>query len=93
MTRYARRRSSLARIRHTENGTPMLPNVRLRDPERAWPIWLLWHGLEKRYLPDEIERQDAVLLGDLLELENTWALVEEMLEHERKRTVSAVRHG
>jgi hypothetical protein len=84
LARYHRRTAATQRLRYTSDGTPILPDLDLRDPDRTWSLWLLWHGLEKRYPPDVIERQDAAVLADLIALENASALVEEMLESERK---------
>jgi hypothetical protein len=52
------------------------------NPERAWRIWLLCEEFDWKFLPDEIERQDDLLMRDLLQIARAAPLVKESLEED-----------
>jgi hypothetical protein len=59
--------------------------VALDDAERAWHLWTLLEALDWKYPPDVLERQDASLMHDLLEIASASTLVKRMLDEMKKK--------
>jgi hypothetical protein len=67
-----------------ESGEWLLPDCDLNDPDRAWQMWTLLEALDWKFPPDVLERQDAALLHDLMEISSASTLVKRMLEEMKK---------
>jgi len=54
----------------------------LNDPERAWRIWQILQAVDFHWLPDEIERQEAALVDDIMTIAFANGCVREMKQAE-----------
>ena len=61
-----------------ETGEPLLPDLRLYDPDRAWRVWMMLEATDWRY-PHDLD-DDAVLLHDVIEIAGASQLVERILD-------------
>jgi hypothetical protein len=63
-------------------GTNLPAEIRLNDPEGAYDLWVLWHSLEKRFLPSQLKDEPEADLQDVMTIEAAYQAVKEAHDHQ-----------
>lgn len=61
----------------TAEGSGLPPVIRLNDPDNAYDLWAVWHGLEKRFLPSQLINEPEADLEDVMTIESVYQAIKE----------------
>lgn len=55
--------------------------IRLNDPDHAYDLWAMWHGLEKRFLPSQLKNEPEADLEDVMIIESAYQAIKQAHDH------------